>query len=211
MCATLHSQFLALLPKIELHGQIVFRHLAPPKKDEVLQEMRALAWKWFLRLSHRGKDAAALINSFNTYLAKAIRCGRRITGQEKAKDVMSERTQRRHGFQVKQLPSMRASIEQLYGDVQGQQAHDAFEERLKENTVTPVPEQAAFRIDWPAWMSTRPERDRKIIRELVEGQQGKDVGRKFGLSPARVSQLRRAFKEDWERFGNDAEEPAMVA
>ena len=211
MCApvaTLHDRFLALLPKIETHGSIVFRQLHPSKKEEVLQEMRALAWKWFVRLAQRGKDAAEFISTFNTFLARAIRNGRRIMGQEKAKDAMCEFAQRRHGFRVQALPITRTCYEQLYADVRGQ--HDAFDDRLKDNTVTPVPDQAAFRIDWPAWVRTRCDRDRRIIGDLVEGQQGKEVGRKFGLSPARVCQLRRAFREDWERFGADAEQNAVT-
>jgi hypothetical protein len=200
LTSNLHERFLLLLPKIEVHGQIHFRHLAPQHKDEIFQEMRALAWKWFLRLSRRGKDAAAFLVTFNSYLTKAIKCGRRITGQEKAKDVMCQRTQRRHGFRVQPLPSTRASFEGLYAEVHGQHEHDAFEDQLKENTVTPIPDQAAFRIDWPAWMKTRAARDRQIIHQLANGEQGRDISRRFGLSPARVSQLRSEFHQDWERF-----------
>jgi hypothetical protein len=216
MCApvvsTLHDRFLALLPKIERHGQIVFRHLKQHKKEEALQDMRALGWRWFLRLARRGKDASKFISTFNTFLALAIRNGRRIMGQAKAKDVMCELAQQRHGFRIESLPSTRTSREHLYADVQGQHEHDAFEERLHDNTVTPVPDQAAFRIDWPVWLRTRSHRDRQMIGELIKGHQGNDVGRKFGLSPARLSQLRRAFKEDWERFGAETEEqPADLA
>ena len=53
---------------------------------------------------------------------------------------------------------------------------------------------------------TQGQRDRRIIQSLVEGEQGLDVSRRFGLTPARVSQLRRAFKEDWERFGAEGDE-----
>ena len=210
---SVHDRFLALLPKIELHGRIFFRHLKPHKKEEVLQEMRALAWKWFVRLAQRGKDAAEFISTFNSYLARAIRNGRRIMGQEKAKDAMCEFAQQRHGFRVESLPSTHASRERVYSDVHGQQEQDALEERLRDNTVTPVPEQVAFRIDWPAWLKTRSHRDRQVIDKLAEGQQGKDVSRKFGLSPARVCQLRRAFKEDWERFSGipDAVEQRVAA
>jgi hypothetical protein len=41
--ADLHTRFLVLLPKIETHGRIYFRYLRPHRKEEVLQEMRALA------------------------------------------------------------------------------------------------------------------------------------------------------------------------
>jgi hypothetical protein len=200
MCASLHDRFLSLLPKIELHGQIFFRQLTAENRSESLQEMRALAWKWFRRLARRGKDAAEFLGTFNTYLARAIRCGRRVTGQEKSKDVMCVRTQRQHGFKVEPLPSTRSSHEHLYGDVHGQHEHDVLEELLRDNTITPVPDQAAFRIDWPAWMKTRAYRDRRIIEDLMAGQRTFDVAGKYGVSPARVSQLRREFQQDWERF-----------
>lgn len=66
--------------------------------------------------------------------------------------------------------------------------------------VTPVPDQAAFRIDWRAWLKTRTERDRRIIADLLAGERTLDVSHKFGMSPGRVSQLRQEFHQDWERF-----------
>src|SRR5687767_15544081 len=75
---SVHDRFLALLPKIELHGRIFFRHLKPHKKEKVLQDMRALAWKWFVRLAQRGKDAAEFISTFNSFLARAVRNGRQL-------------------------------------------------------------------------------------------------------------------------------------
>jgi hypothetical protein len=77
---------------------------------------------------------------------------------------------------------------------------EALEERLRDNTQTPVPEQAAFRIDWPAWQQTRTERDRRIITDLTAGERTLEVSRKYGISPGRVSQLRQEFHADWLRF-----------
>jgi hypothetical protein len=70
----------------------------------------------------------------------------------------------------------------------GQEAQDVFEERLHDNTMTPPPDQAAFRIDFPAWRRTRSERDRRVIDELMAGGRTKDVSAKLGMSPGRVSQ-----------------------
>jgi hypothetical protein len=207
----LHDRFLTLLPKIETHGHIFFRHLKPHWREEVLQEMRALAWKWFVRLTERGKDATDFISTFSGLLARALKSGRKLTGQERAKDAMCHRTQRRRGFKVEPLPSTRASYDSLYSDVHGQQEHDAFEERLRDNTVTPVPDQVAFRIDWPAWLQTRGHRDRRIIHALIRGQRALDISRKLGLSPARMSQLRRGFQQDWERFVDDHAEQDVAA
>jgi hypothetical protein len=71
--AELHARFVLLLPRIELHGRIYLRHLrCPHKKADAIQEMRALAWKWFLSLIERGKDPADFVATFVGFLARAV-------------------------------------------------------------------------------------------------------------------------------------------
>ena len=138
---------------------------------------------------------------FAALVARAVKCGRRLCGQERSGDVLSFVAQQRHGFRVERLPSTtRSPQEHLYADPYGQALLDAFEERLRDNTLTPIPDQAAFRIDFPVWRCTRTERDRRVIDALLAGGRTRDVSQKFGLSPGRVSQLRRDFMEDWRRF-----------
>jgi hypothetical protein len=148
----LDTPFLAMLPKIQMHARIYFRGVkCPDQKAERIAETIALAWKWYRSLVERGKDATQFPVAFAFMVTKAVRSGRRLCGQEKAKDVMSPVAQRRHGFNIEPLRSSTArSIEILYGTVNGQQDQDAFEERLRDNTVTSVPDQPAFRIDFPA-------------------------------------------------------------
>jgi hypothetical protein len=50
-----------------------------------------------------------------------------------------------------------------------------LEEALQENTVSPVPEQGVFRLDFPTWRATRCERDRKVIDDLMAGERTQDV------------------------------------
>ena len=53
----LHIVFLALLPRIERHGRVYFRHVKDPaRKEEFIAEMVGLAWKWCRRLAQRDKD-----------------------------------------------------------------------------------------------------------------------------------------------------------
>jgi hypothetical protein len=200
--ALLHTRFLSLLPRIELHGRIYFRHLrCPHRKADAIQEMRALAWKWFLSLIERGKDPADFVATFVDFLARAVKCGRRLAGMLKAKDVMNPATQHRHGFKVEPLPfSHRADQERLYSDPHGQELHDAYEERLRDNSITPVPDQVQFRIDFPAWLATLTGRERRLIRLMARNERTLDLSRQFELSPARISQLRREFHDDWLRF-----------
>jgi len=199
--AHLHAYFLELLPAIETHGRIYFRHLCPHKKADAIQEMRALAWKWFIRLTQRGKDVSEFLTTFNTFLARAVNSGRRLAGMQKAKDVMNPIAQLRHGIKVERLfTSTLASFEQLYSLPHGQEMQDAFEERLQDNTVTPVFDQVQFRIDFPSWLLTLTDRDRRVIEDLMVGERTSDVADKFGLTAGRISQLRQEFHQDWQRF-----------
>lgn len=200
----LHDRFLELLPRIETHGRIYFRGRRGEEKAELMQEMRALAWKWFVRETQNGKDPATFMFNFTRFLVLAVNAGRGVVKMQKSKDVMSPRCQREKGFKVESLPASTATAhENLYATVRGQHEHDAFEERLRDNTQTPVPEQAAFRIDWPAWMRTHSDRNRRIIHDLMAGEATFDVSRKHGICPARVSQMRREFHDSWERFNAD--------
>jgi hypothetical protein len=203
--APLHARFLGLLPRIEQHGRIFFRFLkCPHRQAEALAEMRALVWRWSLRLAQQGRDASAFGTALATFAARAVHSGRRLCGQEKARDVLSPRAQQRHGFAVEELPASTASAhETLHGTVLGQRQQDVFEERLRDNTVTPVPDQVCFRIDFPAWLATLTARERRIIRAMARNERTSDLSRQFEVSPSRISQLRAEFHADWERFCAD--------
>jgi hypothetical protein len=197
----LHQHFLLILPVVQRHGQVYFRHLDAEAKEEAIAEMVALAWKWFLRLVDQEKDASDFPRAIATYAAKAFNSGRRLCGQQKAKDVLSRRAQRLHEFSVESLSgSLQVPHEKLYSEVGGQRQLDGFEDRLRDNTHTPPDEQAAFRIDFPAWRLTHSLRNRDLIDDLMRGERTMDLADKYGISPARVSQLRREFMEDWLRF-----------
>jgi hypothetical protein len=113
---------------------------------------------------------------------------------EKSKDVMSPLAQRHYGFSVEQLPDHSP----LHGS--------PIAEALEENTRSAIPDQVSFRLDFGAWRLTRTERDRGIMDALMLGERTGEVSRQFGLSPGRVSQLRREFYDDWCRFCADSAE-----
>jgi hypothetical protein len=170
-----------------------------------LAEVAALAWRWFCRLAHKGKDARQFPIVFARYVCRAVQQGRRLCGQPRVPDVLDPSAQYRHGFRVEPLPSStRVDLDHLYGDVHRQGQLDVFEERLADNTVTPVPDQAAFRIDFPTWLATLTARERRLIRAMARNERTKDLSRQFQLSPGRISQLRRDFHQDWTRFCGDA-------
>lgn len=201
----LQARFLAIRSRIETHAKIFFRHVrCSVTKADRIAETLALAWKWFVRLARQGKDATQYPSVLATYAAKAVQSGRRLCGQLRAKDVLNERTQKKHGFRVEQLPMSTRTCHAELNGVTGQRHLDAYEERLQDNTRTPVDEQAAFRLDFPAWLRTRTERDRRIIEEMAVGERTSHVATQFGMSSSRVSQLRREYSQDWRRFTGDA-------
>jgi hypothetical protein len=196
---TLHSRFLALLPRIQTHALIVFRDIAcPQRRADLIAELIALAWLWFIRLAKRGKAVEDFVVTFCRLLTKAVKSGRKLAGMVKAKDVLNRHAQQRHGFKVQSLPlSTRACHEDLYSAVRGQQLHDTYEERLKDNTVTPPPDAAAFRIDFPIFLSSLSQRDRELAEFLSLGNSGKHAASKFGISQGRVTQLRQTWCRVW--------------
>src|SRR3954447_603526 len=117
----LHAAFLALLPKLQTHAAIYFRHVrCYNKKADCVAETIALAWKWYVRLAEQGKDVNQFLMAFIFLVARAVKSGRRACGMERADDVMSPVAQRRHDFTVEALPaSTRRSFEALYGLLKG--------------------------------------------------------------------------------------------
>jgi hypothetical protein len=187
--AQIQEDFLAILPRIEAHGQICFRdERCPGKKADCLAEMTALSWKWFLRLVRRGKDPSNFISALATFAAKAVKSGRRVCGQEKAKDVLSSVAQKRKGFRVGRLPDCSTLSANPLADA------------LVDNTRTPPDEQACFRLDFPAWLATLEQRNRPLALDMAMGHRTQELAKVYRVSPARVSQLRREFREGWDRF-----------
>jgi hypothetical protein len=198
----LQAHFLQILPRIVTHAQIRFAFLrCPGKRDDAVAETVALAWGWFLRLIAQGKEVDDFVMVLADYAVRHVRSGRRLCGQEKAKDVLSPRAHRLKGFRVESLLcSTRRSLEVLHGQPHGQDVVDAFEERLKDNTQSPVPVQAAFRIDYPAWLAQLGQRNRAIAEDMALDLGTQDLASRHNVSPGRISQLRRELHADYRRF-----------
>jgi hypothetical protein len=191
----LQASFVAVvLPRVLSHGDVSFRNVkCPHRREDAIQEMVSIAWKWHLRLAEKGKDATRFPTALATYAARAVRSGRRLAGHERSKDVLSPVARRRHGFALEKLPDFST----LGGN--------PIEEALFDNRVSPVLDQVVFRLDFPAWRLTHADRDRRLIDHLMLGGRTLEVSRVFGLSPARISQKRREFHDSWQAFCGEAE------
>ena len=75
-----------------------------------------------------------------------------------------------------------------------------FDEALRDNMQTPIPDQVQFRIDFPAWARRLPDVKRRLVEMLARGHRTKDLAVMFRLSEARISQLRKEFHAAYTAF-----------
>jgi hypothetical protein len=172
--AHLQASFLAIvLPRVLSHGRVCFRDIAcPHHRDDAIQEMIGLAWKWHLRLAEKGKDANRFPTALATYAARAVKCDCRLPGQERANDALSPLAQRRRHFAVVKLPQFETLSD------------NPLTEALADNAKSPPDEVVCFKLDFTAWLSRLSERDRGIVEDLMIGERTLDVTAKYGLSVA---------------------------
>jgi hypothetical protein len=191
--AHLQASFLGIVfPRVLSHGRVCFRATkCPHRRQDAIQEMVALAWQWHLRLAEKGKDATAFPTVLASYAARAVKSGSRVVGQERANDVLSPVAQQRHHFFIGKLPD----FETLTDHPVCQALHD--------NTKSPPDETVCFKLDFLAWLARLTQGDRSIVEDLMIGELALDVANKYKISPARISQKRREFRQDWEAFLSD--------
>jgi hypothetical protein len=82
--ASLHAGFLSLLQRIETHARIHFRGVrCPGRRDDLIAEATAVAWKWYVRAVGAGKDPAEFPGAFASLAASHARSGRKLCGSER--------------------------------------------------------------------------------------------------------------------------------
>jgi hypothetical protein len=181
-----------VLPAVEKHARFAFRSLPRGAREEMVAECVAVAWASFVRLVKRGKDPATFASALGTYAVRHVKSGRYVDGIESSKDVLSPRARKRRGFKVERLTR--------HNTVEGTE----WQEAVTEPTRTPPPDAAAFRIDFPRWLESLGERNRRIADDLMLGNRGDQTARKFGISPGRIAQLRAEYYRLWQRFHGES-------
>jgi hypothetical protein len=184
------ERFLEMVPAIERHAQVAFRNLQPQAREEAICSVLADAFCAYRRLAELGKQDMAYAIPLVRYAVARYRAGRCIANRTNSRDVSALVAQRRRGFRLDSLD--RVNVKSTWADM------------LADNTLTPIPDQVAFRLDFPAWLRGLSRRDRKLARFLALGNTTAEAAQRFGVTPGRVSQLRRALERDWQAFQNDA-------
>jgi hypothetical protein len=185
------AQFLAVLPAIRTHAKIHFRKLPPERREEAIEETIASACASFQLLASQGKLDRVPASALATYAVKAVKSGRRVGGHQNSSDVLSELTQQKHGLRVQNLATAPDDQEPWQAAV------------MESRRVSPS-DLAAFRVDFKEWLKSFSRRHRRIITTLAGGERAATVADRFGLSPGRVSQLRRWYERGWRVFQGEA-------
>ena len=180
--------FEQFIPAIKRHARVAFRNLRPQERAEAVWEVVANAFTAFRRLAERGKLDVAYPSPLARFAVAQVRAGRRVGNQLASHDVFSFLLQRQRGFTVESLES---------------EGQDTWSEALVDNTVTPVADAAAFRLDFPTWLERLAQRDRNLIIFLALGNTPRETAERFRISQARISQLRRALQESWREFQDE--------
>jgi hypothetical protein len=179
--------FLQMLPTLERYALFAFRRLRREARDDAICETIANCVCAYRRLYKRNELHRAFASPLLRYAVAQYYIGRRVGTSWSSRDVYSTRTRLEAGIEIQSLGT---SSEQ----------RDEWLECLTDNRRTPIPDQAHFRIEFPRWLSTQTNRNRQIAATLAIGYSTGEVARKFNISAARVSQIRRELYESWNEF-----------
>src|SRR4051812_29466693 len=194
--SAVHQQFEAALPAVTDAARYAFRRRRPQDRDEAVADARAAAWSAWHGLIARGKDPVEVgVHGIAANAIRYVRNGRRVGhrgGGRGSMDVYHPRAQAVRGFQLVGIdtieePNTLDSSESWRQWVAG------------DNRVSPADE-AAFRLDFAAWLANLPTRKRQMAGLLVEGHETGVVARRLGVTPGAVSQSRAWLEASWRAY-----------
>jgi hypothetical protein len=179
------QQFLEMLPTIRYVASFAFRRRPRLVREELMSEVVANCFVAFRRLVARGKANRAYASALAWYAVRQVRQGRRVGNRCQVRDVLSP-DRKRKGFRVEPLGKLLPD------------GH--WQELVVEDQHSTPADIAACRLDFRTWLRHLDRRRRLVALKLAAGETTKDAARHFGVSQARISQLRRELKDCWEAF-----------
>jgi hypothetical protein len=184
------SSFVAMLPEIQQRLRRAFGHLDSATREESIAEGVVHCLLSFARLHDQGRAEVASASTLAWYAALAVRRGRPAGNRMNGKEPLSRYAQLGNGIQV-------------------EQRHGNWLELMVEDKRASVPDQVAAKLDVSAWFATLSRRLQQIARDLAYGFSTSEVAEKHGVTPGRVSQLRRTLEQSWFAF-QQKEAPALA-
>jgi DNA-directed RNA polymerase specialized sigma24 family protein len=196
--ADAHRAFDAALPRIDAAIRYHFRRRPRLLREEAIAEARAYTWAAWHGLLRRGMDPVAVgAVAIAANACRAVTKGRSVGTSRPvgrgAMDVYHPRVRLATGLRV-------VAFEELAGAPAG-----AWRDWLAGGRRYGPAEEAAFRIDFAAWLDSLPPRKRRVAELLAEGLRTGEVARRLGVTPGAVSQTRGWLAGAWGRYQGDAD------
>jgi hypothetical protein len=198
-------EFLDLIPIVERQARFAFRGRPEADREEAAAEAVAAAYASYVSLKARGKDPVRdFPSALAAYAVLHVKAGRRVGSKNSTTDALSPLAQRKRGFRVESLRTSSGAARDRVHSTSDRRRQDEFDEHLRDNNRSAVPDQAAFRIDFPEFLGSLGNRDRALVRFLALGNTGQVAAARFGMSEGRVSQLRKTWRERWCQYQGGA-------
>ena len=182
--------FMEMVPAIEIHARISFKHLGAEAREEAIQEVVCNACCAYARLVELKKTDLAYPSALARFGVAQTKDGRKVGGTRNCGDVLSGYCQQKKKVLVDRLDQFDSEDE-------------AWEEILVEDRHAGPAETAITRIDFATWLQHLPHRLRKIAMFLANGETTTTAAKKFRLSRGRISQIRKELFIAWRNFHAD--------
>jgi DNA-directed RNA polymerase specialized sigma24 family protein len=175
-----HRAFDAALGQIDSAIDFQFRHRrwSRQRREDNLAEARAATWAAWHGLLRRGKDPVAVgVAGIVANACRALRNGRAVGANRSvgrgAMDIHHWKARRATGLRV-------VSFEEA-GD---------WRDCLGTDRRYGPADEAAFRVDFAAWLALLPPRRRRVAELLAEGMGTGEVAGRLGVTAGAISQAR---------------------
>jgi hypothetical protein len=198
----IHRRFEAALPRMEDTFRFQFRRRTGRHRAQAIADARAAAWHAWHGLLARGKDPTAVgPTGIASNACRYVKAGRRLgTGPvgRHAMDVYHRRAREMLGFGL-------VGLEHGAGG-DAVRTDDGRREWLAAGGRSTPADEAAFRIDFAAWLAALPPRRRRVAELLAEGHGTGEVAALLGVTPGAISQARSWLEHSWRRLQGEASE-----
>ena len=156
------------------------------ERTDAVAEMIGMAFNLYASLIKRGRTDI-YSTPIGEFVVKGYFSGRRVAGMS-ATDVTSPR--------CRFLGRSTMANEGVNGKY-------ICRKTFKPSTI------GAFNIDFAAWKETLDDRTQNLLSDILMGETTSFLARRYNISPARISQIRRELVESWKSFVADRDEEEM--
>jgi len=182
---TWQASFVAMLPEIQQRLQQAFRQLDPESREDAIAEGVIHSLLSYVRLVEQCRADSISASNLAWYAALAVKRGRPAGSRMNGKEPLSRYAQVGNGIQI-------------------EQRHGNWIDMLVEDKRASVPDQVAAKLDVGAWFATLSRRMKQIARDLAYGFSTSEVAEKHGVTPGRISQMRRTLEGSWAAYQHES-------